>query len=154
MLIYRLYNNICYVSVLGLRESCIHGWKFSGLFLNSGFWGLLSIKSQPQNAELSRLNSFSDLFSVHLRAIDHLNLKLLIFWRHTASFKIWISKVLDFWNFELSPMCIVRIFYKRYSLFWTVNDNCLLCTCANLFTTLKVSMSNYRSSTIGELCNY
>ena len=45
-------------------------------------------------------------------------------------------------------------FYKRYSLFWTVNDNCLLCTCANLFTTLKVSMSDYRSSTIGELCNY
>ena len=30
-----------------------HGWKFSGLFLNSGFWGRLSIR--PQNAEFSRL---------------------------------------------------------------------------------------------------
>ena len=32
-----------------------HGWKFSGLFLNSGFWVWLSIESQPQNAELRRL---------------------------------------------------------------------------------------------------
>ena len=31
------------------------GWKFSGLFLNSGFLGWLSIESQPQNAELGRL---------------------------------------------------------------------------------------------------
>ena len=33
----------------------INGWKFSGLFLNSGFWGWLSIESQPQNTELGRL---------------------------------------------------------------------------------------------------
>ena len=33
----------------------LHGWKFSGLFLNSGFWGWLSTESQPQNAELGRL---------------------------------------------------------------------------------------------------
>ena len=32
-----------------------HGWKFSGFILNSGFWGWLSIESQPQNAELDRL---------------------------------------------------------------------------------------------------
>ena len=31
-----------------------HGWKFSGLFLNSGFWGWLSTECQPQNAELRR----------------------------------------------------------------------------------------------------
>ena len=37
------------------RSCCIvHGLKFSGLFLNSGFLGLLSIESQPQNAELWR----------------------------------------------------------------------------------------------------
>ena len=30
-------------------------WKFSGLFLNSGFWGWLSTDSHPQNAELRRL---------------------------------------------------------------------------------------------------
>ena len=49
-------------------------------------------------------NSFSDLFSVRLKAIDHLNLKLGIFSGHTASFKIGVSKVQDFGNFELSPM--------------------------------------------------
>ena len=44
------------------------------------------------------------LFSVCLRTTDHLNLKSLIFSGHTASFKIEISKVQDFGNFELSPM--------------------------------------------------
>ena len=34
--------------------SYAHLWKFSGLFLNSGFLGWLSIGSQPQNAELGR----------------------------------------------------------------------------------------------------
>ena len=47
--------------------------------------------------------SFFDLFSVHLRAIDHLNLKLLTLCRHSASFKTGISKVQDFLNVELSP---------------------------------------------------
>ena len=42
------------------------------------------MESQPQNAELGR----SNLFSVHLWTIDHLNLKLLTLCRHTASFKI------------------------------------------------------------------
>ena len=42
-----------YSHSLNLHE--LHGWKFSGLFLNSGFWGWLSIESQPQNTELSRL---------------------------------------------------------------------------------------------------
>ena len=49
-------------------------------------------------------NSFSYLFTVFLRAIDHLNLKLKIFSGHNASFKIGVSKVQDFGNFELSPM--------------------------------------------------
>ena len=33
----------------------IYGRRFSGLFLNSGFWGWLSLESQPQNAELGKL---------------------------------------------------------------------------------------------------
>ena len=41
-------------------------------------------------------NSFSGLFLVCLRIIDHLNLKLWIFSGHTANFKIGDSKVQDF----------------------------------------------------------
>ena len=40
-------------------------------------------------------NSFYDLFSVCLRTFDHLNLKLLIFSGHEASFKTGVSKVQD-----------------------------------------------------------
>ena len=63
----------------------------------------------PQKVSLEMLNkidlnSFSDLFSVLLWAIDHLNLKLLTLFRHKASFKIWILKGQDFWNYELSSM--------------------------------------------------
>ena len=39
-----------------------------------------------------------------LRTIHHLNLKLRISSEHNASFKIGVSKVQDFRNFELSPM--------------------------------------------------
>ena len=35
------------------------------------------MESQPQNAELDRLNKLSDIFSVRLKTIDHFNLKLL-----------------------------------------------------------------------------
>ena len=51
--------------------------------------------------------SLSNLFSVCLRTIDELILKLWIFSGHTASFKIEILKVMDFGNFELSPMCLL-----------------------------------------------
>ena len=52
-------------------------------------------------------NRFSDLFSDYLNTITHFNLKLFIIvgnTRHPASFKILISKVQDFGNFELSLM--------------------------------------------------
>ena len=49
-------------------------------------------------------NSFSDLVSVYLNVFEHLTWEFSIFWRHTASFKFWFSKVQDFGNFELSPM--------------------------------------------------
>ena len=73
----------------------MHGRKFSGLFLNSGFF---------QNAELENYNRFSYLYTVCLKTIDHLILKLWIFIGHAASFKIEIRKVQDFGNFGLSPM--------------------------------------------------
>ena len=38
------------------------------------------------------------------KIIYHLDLKLLFVYRHTGSFKLWIAKVQDFGNFELSPM--------------------------------------------------
>ena len=52
--------------------------------------------------------SFSGLFSVCLRTIDHLILKLWIFSGHTASFKIEISKVQDFGNLNFHPcICVL-----------------------------------------------
>ena len=42
---------------------------------------------------------------IYFQRIDYLNLKNWIFSWHTASFKIGVSKALDFGNFELSPMC-------------------------------------------------
>ena len=61
----------------------------------------------PQKVNLKMLNegdyiSLSDLFTICLRAIDHLILKLWIFSGHTASFKIEVKKVQDFGNFQLS----------------------------------------------------
>ena len=52
--------------------------KFLGLFLNSGFWGWLSTESQPQNPKLGRF-LWLLWFSVYLKTIYHLNLKLMIF---------------------------------------------------------------------------
>ena len=52
--------------------------------------------------------SFSDLFSVCLKTIDHLISKLWMLSVHTASFKIEISKVQDFGNFELSPLLLIN----------------------------------------------
>ena len=44
-------------------------------------------------------------------------MKLLIFCRITASFKIFISKIQDFGNFELSPMVIAtRVIDERFFL--------------------------------------
>ena len=96
-----------------IRPDILHGWKFLGLFLNSGFWGWLSIESQPQNAELVNYGRFSYLYTVCLKTIGHLSLKLWIFHRHTARFKIWVSNVQDFGNFELSSMHFAFFF-----IFW------------------------------------
>ena len=46
-------------------------------------------------------NSFSDSFSDYLKTIGHLNLKLLMFCRHTTSLKALIFKyrILNFFGF-------------------------------------------------------
>ena len=38
------------------------------------------------------------------RLLTMIQTQICTFYRHTASFKIWISKVQDFWNFELWPI--------------------------------------------------
>ena len=53
---------------------------------------------------LADYDSFSYLVSVYRKTTDHLNFNLLMFYRYTLSFKISISKVQDFSNFELSPV--------------------------------------------------
>ena len=51
-----VFGGLCLVLVLLFGAWCpMHECKFSGLIMNSGFWGWLSIESQPQNAELGRL---------------------------------------------------------------------------------------------------
>ena len=77
---------------------------FSGLFLNSGFWGWLSIESQPQNPELGRL-LWLLWFNFSLSEDNWpFKLKFVDIYSHTASFRIWFSKVQDFGIFELSPI--------------------------------------------------
>ena len=57
--------------------------KFPELFLDSVF---------PKKVSLTILNyadnTISDLFSVYLKTVDHLNLKLVFFSYNTASFKL------------------------------------------------------------------
>ena len=53
--IYAIIYLARHTTLLSLRFRKKHVWKVSGLFLNSGFWGWLSIECQPQNPELGRL---------------------------------------------------------------------------------------------------
>ena len=66
----------------------IHGWKFLGLFLNSGFWGWLSMESQPHKTEFADYNSFSDV-----RNIPEFRILRLAFHRKSAS-KYWIRQII------------------------------------------------------------
>ena len=63
-------------------------------------------------------NSFFDLFSVHLKTIYHLNLKLLIFVGILQVLRFDIKKFRIFGNFELSPM------YNNIS-YSEVTEHCL-----------------------------
>ena len=55
---------------------------------------------------------FSCVNTVCLKATDPLKLKLCIFSWHTASFKIGVSKVQDFGNFEFSPMTLLSLIMR------------------------------------------
>ena len=56
------------------------------------------------------------IYLVFLRTINHLSLKLRIFSEHNASFKIRVSKVQDFGNFELrSPMYVYWLLKRNIS---------------------------------------
>ena len=76
-----------------------HGWKLPGLFLK-----MLNLKNNIR---------FSYLYTVCLKTIEHLNLKLWIFSGHKASFKIWVSKVQDFGSF------VIPLAYKHSSCYWS-----------------------------------
>ena len=68
-----------------------HGWKFSGIFMYSGFWGRLSIKVCLKMLNSADNYSCFDVFSANLKTISHLNLKLLCFvgiiWAMTCDFQ-------------------------------------------------------------------
>ena len=90
-------------SVFAIRHYS-HGWKLTGLFLNSGFWGWRSTERQPQNPYFGRF-LWLLWFNFSL-SVDNLAFKLenVDIFRHTASFKTWFSNFQDFGNFELPPM--------------------------------------------------
>ena len=53
------------------------------------------------------------------KTIYYLNFKLLFVYRHTASLKLWISKVQDLGNFKLSPMEMLHAaFYQSHHTLW------------------------------------
>ena len=54
--------------------------------MNSGFEADFPQKIGLKMLNWAVFNSFSGLFSVHLRAIDNLNLKLLTLCKHKAKF--------------------------------------------------------------------
>ena len=60
-------------------------------------------------------NKFSYLYTVCLKTIEHLNLKLWIFSGHTACFRL--EDFQDFGNFELSPM---NNHYAKYRVSWMI----------------------------------
>ena len=109
---------VCKDLNLGTKWFYLHWWNFSGLFLNSGFWGWLSVESQPQNPVLGRF-LWLLWFNFSLSKDNWpFKLEIVNIYRQTASFKIWFSKVQDFENFELSPMYLIlmELLYYRSTL--------------------------------------
>ena len=88
-------------------KSTPHACRFQDYSWIHDFEADFSQKVSLKMLNLGDHNSFSDLFSVCVRTIDHLNLKLWIFSGHTASFKIGVSKVQDFGNVAQSFSLII-----------------------------------------------
>ena len=93
----------------------MHGWMLSG------FSGWLS-----KILNFTDFDSFSDLFSVCLRTIYHLILKLIryiIYLLHVLRF--WISKIQDFRIFEFSPMqMLYQLLYHQPVKWCNVFNSC------------------------------
>ena len=87
-----------------------------------------SIESQPQNAELSRFNSFSDYFSGDLNTINYLNLKLFIFVGilQVLKFKFLNIRILE--NLNFNPCVLSLMFRKKKRQIITALNNCYIQT--------------------------
>ena len=71
----------------------------------------------PQKVSLKILNladynSFSGFLIVYLKTIDHLNMKLLLFYRHNARlrFKFLKFRIFEIWTFTLTSSSSVKIY--------------------------------------------
>ena len=101
-------DNSAHVSSLITTFTVLHGWKCSGLFLNSGFWGWLSIEIIA-----------SDLFSVGLKRYA---LKFVILFRNTSIVKIcrlssgpyFSYFALLFWSAPTFPYFFMKMPYFPY----------------------------------------
>ena len=58
-----------------------------------------------------------------IKTINYFKLEIVDIYRHTAIFKIWFSKVQDFGNFELSPMCNAVFSLKSHICWYTWIDH-------------------------------
>ena len=98
-------HDICFRSLdqKWLPHPYMHGWKFSGFILNSGFWGWLS----TEMLNYADYNSFSDIFTVYLKTIKHLSLKYYYFEGILQVLKFEFQKFRILKKIGLSPMyCI------------------------------------------------
>ena len=98
--------------------TAMHGQSFQDCTWIQDFEADFLWKVSLKILNLTDSNIFFGLFSVYLKTIDYLKLEIVDIYRQTASFKIWFSKVQDFWSFELSPKCNA-VFSLKSHLCWS-----------------------------------
>ena len=88
-----------------LKTGILMGESFQDYSWIQDFEADFPLKVSLKMLNLADYNSISHLPSVSLKSVGHLNLKKCwYFVGIIASFEIWISKVQDFQNFEISPI--------------------------------------------------
>ena len=95
--------SICCLGFVNVQKSwwpvpitkCFHGWEFSGLFLNSGFWGWQKVSLKMLN--LADYNGISQLLSISLKTSDNLNWK---YWYFVGIMQVLTFECLKFRIFE------------------------------------------------------
>ena len=97
----KCWRNPLYTENQGINKKC-HRWKFSGLILNSGFWGWLSFQRKSAPKCWLRQIIIAFLISFQIIWTQSFKLEIIPFCRHPASFKILKFRILE--NFMLSPM--------------------------------------------------